>query len=121
MQEILQCEVVVPSDIEDINLLTVILEPELPYADWHLGALVFLDPLVPVHHGLISDEEYPHNTGLLENLLPSCSKKGITVDRVGGANGTMDIKCPIFQYFLTRQGLAPKNQECYHSYRYQQQ
>ena len=108
VEELLHCEIISPENIEDINILSVLLEPELKNADWHLGALIFLDPLVPIYRDVMEDEDYPGNTNLLEELLPFCSKNGVSAERPGGANGLMDVSSPIFRYFLTRQGLVPK-------------
>ena len=63
---------------------------------------------MPIYRDVIEDEDYPGNTNLLEELLPFCSKNGVSAERPGGANGLMDVSSPIFCYFLTRQGLVPK-------------
>ena len=63
---------------------------------------------MPIHHGIKSQETYPIESNLLQNLLPSCSTNGISYERVGGANGLMDISSPTFRYFLKTARLTPK-------------
>ena len=63
---------------------------------------------MPVHKGIIDNKDYKGNIHLLEELLPFCSKNGISSERVGGASGFLDVSSLIFHYYLKQQGMVPK-------------